>query len=321
MPDISDLSVMLFPWGAQQTSVDEIVEVAKLAEDLGFYSATMPTHMTMAPGWLFETFPNQDVLDALAVAPIIAAATNRIKIGFNSILPPLLPPYQWAKYLATLDVISSGRLIAGMAMGWWEEDFTSVGVAQKARGKLFDEQLEIITRLWQEDRVSFAGEHYQLTDIPLEPKPIQKPYPPIWIGGGLKSIWRAARYGECILAFWLNEDEAKNLWIPKLKEEGARYGTDPKLASFTFAYVADSERDLEAYGPMLKTAVAFNQPDIDPRQVTISGSPEACAERIRALHAAGIWHFVVEFQFHGLETPAFAMKQMEKFAREVVPLL
>ena len=136
MPDISDLSVMLFPWGAQQTSVNEIVEVAKLAEDLGFYSATMPTHMTMAPGWLFETFPNQDVLDALAVAPIIAAATNRIKIGFNSILPPLLPPYQWAKYLATLDVISSGRLIAGMAMGWWEEDFTSVGVDQKARGKL-----------------------------------------------------------------------------------------------------------------------------------------------------------------------------------------
>ncbi|HCY13457.1 MAG TPA: hypothetical protein DG414_06415, partial [Gammaproteobacteria bacterium] len=88
---------MLFPWGAQQTSVNEIVEVAKLAEDLGFYSATMPTHMTMAPGWLFETFPNQDVLDALAVAPIIAAATNRVKIGFNSILPPLLPPYQWAK--------------------------------------------------------------------------------------------------------------------------------------------------------------------------------------------------------------------------------
>ncbi|MBP80933.1 MAG: hypothetical protein CL395_03040 [Acidiferrobacteraceae bacterium] len=321
MPNISDISVMLFPWGAQKTSVNEIVEIAKLAEDIGFYSATMPTHMTMAPGWLFETFPNQDVLDALALAPVIAAATSRIKIGFNSILPPLLPPYQWAKYLATLDVISDGRLIAGMAMGWWEEDFTSVGVDRKMRGKQFDEQLEVITRLWQEDRVNFAGDHYQLADIPLEPKPIQKPYPPIWIGGGVKSIWRAARYGECILAFWLNEDEVRDQWVPKLKEEGAKYGTDPKLASFTFAYVADSQSDLEAYAPKLKTAVAFNQPDIDPRRVTIAGSPEACAEQIRLLHAAGIWHFVVEFQFHGLETPSFAMKQMEKFAKEVAPLL
>ena len=279
MPNISDISVMLFPWGAQKTSVNEIVEIAKLAEDIGFYSATMPTHMTMAPGWLFETFPNQDVLDALALAPVIAAATSRIKIGFNSILPPLLPPYQWAKYLATLDVISDGRLIAGMAMGWWEEDFTSVGVDRKMRGKQFDEQLEVITRLWQEDRVNFAGDHYQLADIPLEPKPIQKPYPPIWIGGGVKSIWRAARYGECILAFWLNEDEVRDQWVPKLKEEGAKYGTDPKLASFTFAYVADSQSDLEAYAPKLKTAVAFNQPDIDPRRVTIAGSSSALNAR------------------------------------------
>ena len=321
MPNISDLSIMLFPWGAQKTSVNEIVEIAKLAEDLGFYSATMPTHMTMAPSWLFETFPNHDVLDALAIAPVIAAATSTLKIGFNSILPPLLPPYQWAKYLSTLDVISNGRLITGAAMGWWEEDFTSMGVDRKARGKLFDEQLEVITQLWTQDRVTFDGEHYQLTDIPLEPKPVQKPHPPIWIGGGVKSIWRAARYGECILAFWPNADEARNLWIPKLKEEGQKYGTDPKLASFTFAYVADSQRDLEAYGSKLQTAVAFDQPDVDPQQVTITGSPEACAERIHALHAAGVWHFVVEFQFHGLETPSFAMKQMEKFAKQVAPLL
>ena len=113
----------------------------------------------------------------------------------------------------------------------------------------------------------------------------------------------------------------RDLWVPKLKEEGQKYGTDPKLASFTFAYVADSQRDLEAYGAKLQTAVAFDQPDVDPQQVTITGSPEACAERIHALHAAGVWHFVVEFQFHGLETPSFAMKQMEKFAKQVAPLL
>jgi len=321
VPSMADLSIMVFPWGVERPSMDETIEIVKLAEDLGFYSATLPTHMTMSPDWLFRTFPNDDVLDALVMAPILAAATSTIRIGFNAILPPLLPPYQWAKYLSTLDVVSGGRLIVGAAMGWWEEDFTSVGVDRRKRGRLFDEQLEAITRLWTEERVTFQGEHYQLDDIPLQPKPVQKPYPPIWIGGGVKSIERAARYGECILAFWPDEVQSRDLWVPGLAEAGREHGTDPKLAAFTFAYVADSQADLDSYGDKLQTAVAFDDPTIDPTRVTISGSPEACAERIRALHDAGVWHFVVEFQFHGLETVGFAMGQMEKFAEEVGPLL
>jgi len=321
MADLSNFSVMLFPWGAKNPSVSEIVEAAKLAEDLGFYSATLPTHMTLPPGWLFETFPNRDCLDALVVVPAMAAATTRLRIGFNSLLLPLLPPYQWAKYLSSLDVMSNGRLITGTAMGWWEEDFAAVGVDRKRRGKLFDEQLEVITRLWTEKRVTFEGEHYQLKDMSLEPKPVQKPYPPIWIGGGIKSVRRAAQYGECILCFWPREKDVRTLWVPKLKEQGTKYGTDPGLASFTFVYVAKDERDFANYLPMLKTAVAFEQPEIDPLEVTISGAPERCAERIHALREAGVWHFVVEFQFHGLETVAFGMKQMEAFATQVGPLL
>lgn len=321
MADLSNLSVMLFPWGAKNPSVKEIVDAAKLAEDLGFYSATLPTHMTLPPGWLFETFTNRDCLDALVVVPAIAAATTRLKIGFNSVLLPLLPPYQWAKYLSTLDVMSNGRLITGAAMGWWEEDFSAVGVDRSKRGRQFDEQLEIITRLWTEERVTFEGKHYQLKDMSLEPKPVQKPYPPIWIGGGVKSVRRAAQYGECILCFWPREEDVRTLWIPKLAEEGARYGSEPKLASFTFVYVAKDKHDHERCLPRLKTAVAFEQPDIDPLEVTISGSPERCAERIHTLSEAGVWQFVLEFQFHGLETVAFGMKQMETFAREVGPLL
>lgn len=321
MPRISDMSLMLFPWDARKPTVNDIVSVAKHAEDLGFYSATLPTHMTMPPGWLFNTFQNQDILDALVVVPAIAAATTRLRIGFNSVLFPVLPPYQWAKYLSTLDVMSDGRVICGAAMGWWEEDFTSVGVPRNKRGKLFTEQLEVITRLWTEERVTFEGEHYQLRDMPMEPKPIQKPYPPIWIGGGLKSIWRTAKYGECVLCFWPSPNEARDIWVPKLKEEGAKYNSDPKLATFTFAYVADSDKDFNSHLPQLTNAVAFENPEVDPMQVTISGSPERCAERIKALSDAGVWHFVLEFQFHGQESPAFGMKQMEKFVTEVGPLL
>ena len=321
MARLSDISIMLFPWGASNPKVDEIVAAAKLAEDLGFHSVTLPTHMTMPPGWLFKTFPNRDVLDALAVLPAIAAATSTIRIGFNSALLPLLPPYQWAKYVSTLDVMSGGRVIFGVAMGWWEEDFAAVGVDRGKRGKLFDEQLEVITALLTEETTRYHGDHYLLDGMTLDPKPVQKPYPPIWIGGGIKSVWRAARFGEYLLCFWPSEEEARNLWIPKLAEEGAKYGTDPKLSSFTFAYVADNEKDLEGRMPMLREAVAFENADVDPLGITLSGTPERCAERVNALLDSGISHLVVEFQFHGLESVDFGMRQMEKFAREVAPLL
>ncbi len=321
MTSMSDLSIMLFPWDARRPSVDEVVEAARLAEDLGFYSATLPTHMTMPPGWLFDTFENRDVLDAMVLLPAVAAATSTLRIGFNSALLPLLPPYQWAKYLATLDVMSGGRVIAGVAMGWWEEDFTSVGVPRRRRGRLFDEQLEIITRLWTEERVTFHGEHYSLEDMPLEPKPVQKPYPPIWIGGGVKSIWRAARYGEYILCFWPSADEARNVWIPGLREECAKYGREARLASFSFACVADGPADFEAAMPRLKSAVSFEDPSIDPLGVTVAGSPDECAERIRRLREAGVDHLVLEFQFHGQDSVADGMRAMEKFAEKVGPLL
>ncbi len=321
MTQISDVSIMLFPWGVTPPTVSEIVDAAKLAEDLGFYSVTLPTHMTLPPGWLFEDFPNRHVLDALVVVPAIAAAISTIRIGFNSLLPPLLPPYEWAKYLATLDVMSNGRVIVGAAMGWWEQDFAAVGVDQRKRGKLFDEQLEAITSLWTQETTTIQGEHYQLDNMTLDPKPIQKPYPPIWIGGGVKSIERAAQYGEYILSFWPSEDEARDMWVPRLTEAGEKWNRSPQLASFTFAYVAENDRDLEAQLPRLQQAVAFEDSDVDPMGITIIGSPQRCAERINTLAEAGVSHFVVEFQFHGLESVMFGMEQMETFAAEVAPLL
>ena len=321
MPKISDCSVMLFPWDAIKPKVSDIVECAKLAEDLGFYSVTLPTHYTNPPGWLFTDFKSRDLLDARVIVPAIAAATSTIKIGFNSLLPVLLPPYDWAKYLSTLDVMSNGRLIFGAAEGWWDEDFAAVGVNKKYRASMFNEQLEVITRLFTEESVTFDGKHYQLKDMTMEPKPIQKPYPPIWIGGSVKSIHRAARYGECIVAFWPTPDAVRNEWLPKLKEEGEKYGTDPKMTAFSFVYVAKDEKDLESQQANLKLAVGFEDETINPGDVTISGSPEQCAEKVKALMDAGVWHLVLEFQFHGLEPVSFGMQQMEAFVKDVVPLL
>ena len=322
MPKMSDMSVMLFPWGARCPTVQELIDTARLAEDLGFHSVTLPTHMTLPPGWLFTDFTNRDVLDALVIVPAIAAATSRIKVGFNSILPPLLPPYEWAKYLSTLDVMTEGRAIAGVAMGWWEEDFTSMGVQRKFRGKLFDEQLDVITRLLTEEVVTHDGRFYQLSEMTLEPKSVQKPYPPIWIGGGPMSIDRTARYGEYILCFWPSADEAKDFWVPRLAEAGERHGTNPKLAAFSFFCCADDDKGLEPYVPLLESAVTFeHRQDLTPLDVTVVGTPERCAQQINHYFASGVSHFVLEFQFHGVKDAAFGNAQMERFARDVAPLL
>ena len=145
MTRISDFSVLLFPWGSQRTSIDEIVEAARLCEKLGFHSVSLPMHLTRPNHWFFSSFQNKEVMDTLAVLPAIVATTTTIKVGTNSAILPLLPPYEWAKYMATLDLMSAGRFIAGVAMGWWQEEFQAVEVDHNDRGALFDEQLEIIT--------------------------------------------------------------------------------------------------------------------------------------------------------------------------------
>ena len=86
--------------------MNKIIDAAKLAEDIGFYSVTLPTHMTMPPSCFFRDFQNLDILDDMVVVPAIAAATTKIKIGFNSLLLPMLLPYEWAKYLATMETFA-----------------------------------------------------------------------------------------------------------------------------------------------------------------------------------------------------------------------
>ena len=317
----NDISVMLFPWDQAKPRPHEVIEAAQVAESCDFYSVSLPMHMTLPPGWLFESFENKDCLDSMALLPAISQATSRIKIGLNSALLPLLPPFAWAKYLSTMDLLSDGRFIFGTAMGWWEEDFKAVGVSLKQRGSRFDEQLEIITKLCTEEAVDFSGTHYEISDLSLNPKPLQKPFPPIWIGGGEKSVERAARYGEYLLVFWPDESQVENFWIPRLSDAGKNHGTKPKLAAFTFAFVAKDEEELKLHRSLLELGVSFEEEAQNPESVTIAGSPEECAESLRKLHNAGVDHFVLEFQFHGVKDVAFSIEQMKRFRNLVLPLL
>ena len=306
--------------------------IARKGEEFGFDALLTGDHILVpknisspypyTEGGEFPGSSSGESMEQITLLSYIAGQTSKIRLVTSVLIVPHRNPLIAAKSLATLDVLSGGRLVVGVGVGWMREEFEALGLPPfEERGAVTDEYIRAFKVLWTEDSPQFEGKYISFDDITFLPKPVQKPHPPIWIGGGLMSAWRTAKYGECVVAFWPGEDDARRVWIPKLADEGAKYGTDPKLTAFTFVYVSDDENDYARYTPHLEKAVSFEQPDVDYRKVTVSGSPEQCAERIHALHDAGVWHFVLEFQFHGLESVTFGMRQMEKFAKEVGPLL
>ncbi len=145
--DMSSFSVAIAPWGKELVNHEDMVAAAKHAEDLNFHSVAIPI-IVRAPDTMtvFEKFGNETILDAFVLFPLVAQATKTIRIAVQSMVLPLLPPYFWAKYFASLDVISGGRVDAGMALGFSQRQFDAMDVSVKKRGRMSDEQVEVITR-------------------------------------------------------------------------------------------------------------------------------------------------------------------------------
>jgi probable F420-dependent oxidoreductase len=172
------------------------VRVARLAEEVGFESVwtgehvAMPIHDNPVP-----TAPETPFLDSIVALANVAAHTQRVRIGTGILVLPHHNPVVLAKALATLDLISNGRLIAGFAGGYVQAEFAALGVSFRDRGAITDESLEAIRALWTEEFPSYAGRFAAFSDIRFEPKPRQRPHPPIIIGGtSAPALRRAARY-------------------------------------------------------------------------------------------------------------------------------
>lgn len=135
-------------------------------------------------------------LECMSVMAALAGATKRIKFGMNVASLGLRDPVLTAKACATIDVLSEGRLLPAFGIGSARSrDYTATGTPTKARGKRMDEGLEILSRLWREEHVTFEGEHYRLDDATISPRPIQQPLP-LWVGGSAAAaVERTARWG------------------------------------------------------------------------------------------------------------------------------
>ena len=324
MGDISRFSAYLYGWGATPPTLDSLSDVVKQLDRLGFYSAGFPYHMTLPHAPMFDQFSSHHLFDPLALLPSLFAVTNNLRLGIHSLILPLLPPYFWAKNLSTIDVISGGRLIPGMCMGWSPGDFKMAGVEEhhKRRARVTDEQMEVITRLWTEDGVNHDGKYYRLSGVTLDPKPVQKPYPPIWYGGGIPSIPRAARYATHILPAPMPVEEIREQWMPAIEEENQRTGSSLKISLMNFVAIVDDESKVESeVVPRLRECIRLTATGVKPEDMTIVGSPETCAARVRGFLDAGVDHLLLDFSYRGSASAEYAREQIERFAEEVVPLV
>jgi alkanesulfonate monooxygenase SsuD/methylene tetrahydromethanopterin reductase-like flavin-dependent oxidoreductase (luciferase family) len=186
----------------------EALKQVELAEELGFDSVWLEEHH----GTSRHYHPSP-----LIYLAGFATRSERILLGTDIAILPLYHPVRLAEDVAQLDIMSKGRVILGAAIGYREEEFAAFQTPLKGRGAQFEEMLVLIKRLWSEDNLDFESERYALNNFTLEPKPFQKPRPPIWLGGwGRLSIQRAASLGDA----WIPGPTAN---LVKLKEAQARY--------------------------------------------------------------------------------------------------
>jgi alkanesulfonate monooxygenase SsuD/methylene tetrahydromethanopterin reductase-like flavin-dependent oxidoreductase (luciferase family) len=179
-----------FPQGEDMTlRFGELMEQARLADRLGYASITKGSH--------FATSPLQDLQQIPFLSRVMVEAPHA-RLNAGVVLLALHKPLDLAEQLATVDVMSGGRLIFGAALGYRDVEFKAFGTTRGDRVRRFEEGLEAVRRLWTEETVSMRGSHFELDGAALSVRPVQAPHPPIWIGANAEpAIRRAARLGDC----------------------------------------------------------------------------------------------------------------------------
>ena len=309
--------------------VDEMVVEAQQAEKYGFDSFFVTEHHQEPSGYLPSPLP---LLAALA------ARTSAIRLGTGIAVLPLYHPVRMAEDCAVIDIISKGRLILGVGMGYQDVDFAAYGLRVSERVSLFEEGVEIIKRAWTEEKLSFVGKRYTLTNISVTPKPVQKPRPPIWVAAvGDEAMKRAGRVGDALLADSFQLPARLKPRVDLYRQTAASRGNRAQVVLFREGFVArtrdEAVREYEAallsthryywrhgsYYPDIK-----KEEDLDLKRIgldrLILGSPKDCAERVRAWNAEiGADYFLIRFK-HPVGPPhAKVMEALKLFGEQVIP--
>ena len=205
MPHLLELKATMQPWELAVTGADQTA-LARFADEIGYDMLSVPEHFIIPRAHVPLSGPHY--FHAAAGQAYYAGATERILINSSIAILPLQHPIVTAKALATIDWMSSGRIIATFGVGWLEKEFEILGVPFHERGAMSEEYLAAIIELWTSDDPAFEGRYVSFKDVAFEPKPFAKPHPPVWMGGDADAVLRrAARYASGWWPFLTKPDD------------------------------------------------------------------------------------------------------------------
>jgi len=183
------------PHYGRPIEIPRMLEVARRAEERGLDSVWVTDHVIVPTQT--NVIYREDMLDPLAVLPWLAGVTHRIALGTSVVILPYRSPIPVAKLLASVDVLSGGRLIVGAAIGWLEGEFDALDVPFKERVSRSEEALELFRTLWTQEHPQLETKRHRLKDVTFSPMPLQKPRPPLYVGGNSEgALRRVARLGD-----------------------------------------------------------------------------------------------------------------------------
>jgi F420-dependent oxidoreductase-like protein len=296
----------------QHVAWDDLLATWKDADGLGFDSAWVYDHF-------IPIFGNQDgpVLEGWTALAALAAETTRLRIGVLVTGNAYRNPALLAKMATTVDQISHGRLVLGIGAGWFERDHTAYGFpfgTARERARKLDEALQVITKLWTEDHPSFAGKFYRLEKAPFAPSNVQRPHPPIVIGGQGKRwiVPLVARYGDGWNAVSGVTPDGIRERRQIIEQECKRIGRTPCPTDVSVLLPLVAITDIPLAGPVVRLgARALVKKEV--AQSILADSPGAIRERIRAYAEAGASEIILSLR------PPFDRSLLRRFAQEIMP--
>ena len=282
-------------WGLEDP--DDVIDLAVRAEELGFDSVWV-NHHVLNVGYIRDRLDDKPYYDTLTVLTWVAAVTRRVRLGTTVLVLPYLNPIVLAKSLATLDVMSRGRLTVGVGVGGLEMESDALGSDYRTRGRYTNESIEIMRELWSSVDPSYQGEFYSFDGARISPRPLQQPGPPILVGGGSRAaLRRAATLGDG--------------WHPT--------GISPdQLATpveSLYRIARDNGRDPSRIIVSVRNELDVTEGSSSGAGSAMSGSPDQLLEAIDAYEAQGVSELVLAISTADVER---IRRVQELFAERVM---
>jgi probable F420-dependent oxidoreductase len=287
---------------APLTKPENAVSFAKKLEAMGCHAL-----------WTIDRIA-YDNLEPLTLLAAAAGATQKIRLGTSVLLGNLRHPSHLAKIVATLDFISNGRVTLGLGFGSRENDYKAVEVPFEHRGSRAVEQVQLLKRLWTEDNVTHKGKFFNVENLTIGPRPVQKPHPPIWTGGSAETaLKRAGAWADGFICGSSAIPDFPSTW-EKVSAYARVAGRDPnKITKAGLTFMAINDDHAKAVKTVENYVMRYyGRQRADVANTSLVGSSGAVVDRIGAFLAKGLDTLII-----GLADPD--PKQLDLFGEEVLP--